>query len=167
METEISIQHNNSLEAQSPLIKNFVQSIVSSSMVSEDVLSVGKNYFKNIRMVDGMYRTSKKIKGYHKESVVKNEIKRKKIEQVLEYCKAKGAEKITHSMMTSSVYFFINEIEYRISDHSKSNFLGVDITVAWNSNMDELLNKVGCNIAANVLQLPEGRDFNHKINLER
>lgn len=117
-------------------------SLVGRSIDSDNVLCVGKNYFKNIRMVDGMYRTSKKIKGYHKESVIKNEITRKKIEHIYDYCKTKGATNTTHSQMTKSVYFFIGEIAYRISDHHKSSFLGVDITVMWNSNINELIEDV-------------------------
>ena len=94
----------------------------------------GRKVFKIFIPKDNTYRFTRKVKGYHKESVTINAITKKKIKLMLDWAISKGAYDIVESNTTNSVYFILNGMEVRISDHSKKSFDGISFVVNWNSS---------------------------------
>ena len=68
-----------------------------------------------------------------------------KIGKVLAWVQRLGAKKINHSKTTNSVYFTLNDISFRISDHRNFNqnrFNGHNIHVSWNTTGKEIYNQL-------------------------
>ncbi len=102
------------------------------------VLEIGKEYFGRIIKVGDKYSISKRIKGLHNESVIKSEIARRKIHKVFEMAEEKGAVNYNRAVFTKSVYFSLNGVNYRLSDHKRQEFEGVVLLIKWNTDLTEI-----------------------------
>jgi hypothetical protein len=104
------------------------------------VLKAGKPYLKHLRYVsDDCFKIQRRQKGCHKLNTVLNEIKRRKIICIANKCKAEGAIDFVQSKMTNSIYFSINSISVRVSDHPKTSFPGVSIIIQWDTDMSTII----------------------------
>lgn len=80
-----------------------------------------------------LYRYTGTGKGRHSEIRAKKDITAQKIDLLLEYARKAGAYNIRRSNTTKSVYFDLNSIEFRISDHKNPAFEGITFIIQWNS----------------------------------
>lgn len=104
---------------------------------SNELFIEGKKYFPKLKEINGRYYLNyPKNKGSFSENGFKNHLTAYKIEKVLERL---TAENIYYSRSSQSVYFTLNGKDYRISDHKKKSFDGIDITINWNTPIDELV----------------------------
>jgi hypothetical protein len=116
---------------------NYEQVIPQKSEVLFE--EAAKRVYKHFKQVGDLYRISKKNKGLHRIGIVKNEITCANIKRVVDFAKENGAENIVYAQLTDSVYFSFNGKSYRISNHPKKAFEGVDILISWNTDVDLLL----------------------------
>lgn len=100
------------------------------------IYELGKPFIRHLKKVGDKYKISKKIKGVHQESVVKNMITQKKIEKVFNYFHSKGMQNPIYSNSTKSIYFSIGSRNFRISDHPKQ-FDGISIIIKYNSDISK------------------------------
>lgn len=105
--------------------------------IKNPLLEEGKKYFPKLKEIDGRYYLNyPKNKGSFSENGFKNHLVNYKIEKVLEWIKAKN---INYSKSTQSVYFTLNGKEFRVSDHKKKSFEGIDITIKWNTPIEDIM----------------------------
>lgn len=94
----------------------------------EDLLiSEGKLFFPRIHKVGDGYSISKRIKGLHKRQFVINELLRRKICYIADLF----TTNYKFSQSSKSVYFEHLRTNYRISDHFRGSFEGIQIIIDW------------------------------------
>lgn len=117
--------------------------IIKSDYDSDDLIEMGKDYFPRIIGSFDSWKISKRMKGVHRRVIVENELKVRKIIAIEEEFLAMITPYSRYSSRTTnSRYFSIKGINFRISDHGKSTFEGVDILITWRSNVKEILNQI-------------------------
>jgi hypothetical protein len=83
-----------------------------------------------------------KNKGSYSLHGMKMDIAKHKIDLVINYLTKHGVKDIVKSISTNSLYFTLNNKKFRLSDHGRRDFEGVNIVVLYNSSPLEIINKI-------------------------
>lgn len=138
-EFEAFINDKLKVDITNPLDEN----VVIDSNENELLYNEGKKFYPKLKIIDNrFYVNYPKNKGSFSVSGFKNLLTNKKIRAVVEWLSKKHQiDNLNFSSTTNSAYFKINSIDYRLSDHRKKSFNGVDLTITWDTKSEDIRNK--------------------------
>lgn len=104
-----------------------------------ELYHLARPWFNYLRLEQGKFRFTKSIKGWHYPNVLIGELMARKIKAVKEQYLTLGATDIIESRSSKSVYFTLDNLKYRISDHSSTHFEGITILIRYDTELNHLI----------------------------
>lgn len=114
--------------------------------LNEALITEARKIYPNAKAaveVTIQYKVFKNNKGAYSESSLKQVIYQHKLNVVERWIRQQHrAHRVTHSRTTSSFYFILNDVEFRISDHTQRGYNGVSLLMTWLSDPMEIIHKI-------------------------
>ena len=110
--------------------------------IGDELFIEGRKYFPKLKKIDDRYYLNfPKNGGSFSWNGFKNHLINHKIRKIMEIIKEYIIND-NYSNTTQSVYFKMNGKDYRISDHKRGSFDGIDIIIGWKTSIEDVVNNI-------------------------